>query len=28
LQERGLLGKFYHRFYAQRKIDPAGYKPL
>ncbi len=28
LQEQGLLGKFYRRFYAQRKTDPGGYKTL
>jgi hypothetical protein len=28
LQEQGLLRNFYHRFYAQRKTDPSGYKTL
>lgn len=28
LQEKGLLVKFYHDFYANRKEDPTGYKTL
>jgi len=28
LQEHGLLVKFYHRFYENRKEDPTGYKTL
>ena len=28
LQERGLLERFYHEFYARRKTDPTGYKTL
>ncbi|HUT31391.1 MAG TPA: hypothetical protein VMX13_16475 [Sedimentisphaerales bacterium] len=28
MQERGLLAKFYHEFYAGRKKDPAGYATL
>ena len=28
LQEKGLLTKFYRKFYADRKSDPTGYKTL
>ena len=28
LQQRGLLRKFYHAFYANRKSDPTGYSTL
>jgi hypothetical protein len=28
LQEQGLLGKYYHEFFKNRKDDPTGYKTL
>ncbi len=28
LQERGLLGRYYHRFLARREVDPTGYRTL
>jgi hypothetical protein len=28
LQEKGLLARFYHKFYANRKKDPAGFETL